>query len=71
MVAHMMKDMMLMNGVIRGMNKHVYAEWDDFQIVPPTYLDGRFDPDKFDVVKWVYYDKPQMMRGWGSKNYIP
>lgn len=61
----------MMNGVIRGMNNVVYAEWGDFQIRPPTYLDGHFEPDEYDIVKWVYYDKPQMMRGWGSKKLYP
>lgn len=53
------------------MNNIVYAEWEEFQIRPPTYLDGHFEPDVFDVVKWEYYDKPIMVRGWGTKHLYP
>ena len=31
----------------------VYGEeWNGFQFRSPTYLDGHFDPYKFDLVKW-------------------
>lgn len=27
-------------------------EWNNFQFRAPTYLDGHFEPHKFDLVKW-------------------
>lgn len=29
-----------------------YDKWNDFEIRPPTYLDGHFEPKQFDLVKW-------------------
>lgn len=35
------------------MNIKIYTdEWNGFQIRQPTYLDGHFEPYKFDLVKW-------------------
>ena len=28
-------------------------EWNGFQFRSPSYLDGHFEPHKFDLVKWV------------------
>ena len=33
--------------------------WNGFQIREPTYIDGRSEPYKFDLVKWVERDKPR------------
>lgn len=33
--------------------ERVYTdEWNGFQFRAPTYLDGHFEPHKFDLVKW-------------------
>ena len=31
-------------------------EWNSFQFRAPTYLDGNFEPHKFDLVKWENCD---------------
>ena len=31
-------------------------EWNGFQIRQPTYLDGHFEPHKFDLVKWKEHE---------------
>ena len=39
------------------MSKEYTDRWNGFQFVSPSYLDGHFEPFKFDLVKWVE-DKP-------------
>jgi hypothetical protein len=35
----------------------VYTDiWNDFQFRAPTYLDGHFEPFKFDLVKWYDHE---------------
>ena len=35
----------------------VYTDiWNNFQFRAPTYLDGHFEPHKFDLVKWVEHE---------------
>lgn len=34
------------------MTKVYTDEWNDFQFRAPLYLDGHFEPYKFDLVKW-------------------
>lgn len=33
-----------------------YAKWNDFEFRPPTYLDGHFEPDVYDLVKWEEHE---------------
>lgn len=36
-----------------NIHKEVYTdEWNGFQFRSPTYLDGHFEPHKFDLIKW-------------------
>ena len=38
-------------------------EWSGFQIRQPTYLDGHFEPYKFDLVKWEEHN-PYEVTDW-------
>ena len=38
-------------------------EWNGFQFREPTYLDGHFDPYKFDLVKWEDHE-PYEVTDW-------
>lgn len=46
-------------------------EWNGFQIRQPTYLDGHFEPYKFDLVKWEEHG-PCEVTDWatGKKKII-
>lgn len=38
---------------------HEYTErWNGFQFRTPVYIDGRHNPHRFDLVKWVQRDEP-------------
>ena len=36
-------------------------EWNSFQFREPTYLDGHFEPHKFDLVKWEYFEPREVL----------
>ena len=45
-------------------------EWDGFQFRAPTYLDGHFEPYKFDLVKWVDCDPYETTDAYTGKKII-
>jgi len=34
-------------------SKNSYATWGNYEFRPPTYIDGHFNPDEYDLVLWV------------------
>lgn len=44
--------------------------WNDYQIRQPTYLDGHFEPDIYDLVKWVKRDVPTEVYSLSEEKYI-
>lgn len=38
------------------LNEKSYAVWGDFEFRPPTYFDGHFEPDIYDLVKWETHE---------------
>ena len=45
-------------------------EWNSFQFIAPRYLDGHFDPYKFDLVKWVNCNPHEVIDLYTGKNKI-
>ena len=40
----------------------VYTDrWNDFQFRAPSYLDGHFEPHKFDLVKWEEHEPIEVL----------
>lgn len=52
------------------MEKVYTDEWDGFQFRAPTYLDGHFEPYKFDLVKWKDCDPYEIIDGYTGKKKI-
>lgn len=42
-------------------------EWNGFQIRQPVYLDGHFEPYKFDLVKWEEHAPYEAIDGYTGK----
>ena len=45
------------------MNRVYTDEWNGFQFRAPTYLDGHFEPYKYDLVKWEDHE-PYEVTDW-------
>ena len=46
----------------------VYTDiWHGFQFRAPTYIDGHFEPHKFDLVKWVNCEPYEAIDGYTGK----
>lgn len=55
-----------MSEVLKGkIMVRVYTdEWNGFQFRAPTYIDGHFEPYKFDLVKWEDHEPYEVIDGY-------
>lgn len=44
--------------------------WNGFQIRQPNYLDGHFEPDIYDIIKWVKREEPTKVYSLSEEKYI-
>lgn len=52
------------------MTKVYTDEWNGFQFRAPTYLDGHFEPHKFDLVKWEDHEPYEVIDFYTGKKKI-
>lgn len=45
-------------------------EWNGFQFRAPTYLDGHFEPFKFDLIKWENQEPHEVIDWYSGKKRI-
>ena len=50
--------------------KNYTQEWNEFQIRSPVYLDGHFDPYKYDVVKWEYHEPYEVINFYTGRREV-
>ena len=49
----------------------VYTDiWNDFQFRAPTYIDGHFEPHKFNLVKWVNHEPHEVIDFYSNEKVM-